>query len=357
MRSPTPVTIASTLPSLLNESSPYDVVIDVRSPSEYADDHLPNSINLPVLSDQQRHEVGLAHKEQGAFAGSRLGAPMVSANIASLMQTHLADKPRDWKPLVYCWRGGQRSNSLATVLARVGWHTDLLEGGYRAYRRAVIQYLEQAPNFDFRVVTGRTGSAKSRLLQTLNQQGEQVLDLEALAQHKGSVLGDLPNEPQPSQRLFESRLAAVIAKFDTTRPVYVESESKKVGKVHIPDLLMLNIRAGQVIRVNASVQWRAEFLLNDYDYFVKDQTLLFAQLDCLVPLHGHDKINAWKELAIQGEWANFVQALLSEHYDPAYDRAIGKNYREPPYVAVTLQGPLQQTLSLAADAIKASTLT
>lgn len=354
MRAPNPVTITSTLLSLLNQSSHYDCVIDVRSPSEYADDHIPNSINLAVLTDQQRHDVGQAHKEQGAFAGSRLGAPMVSANIATLIANHLSDKPREWKPLVYCWRGGQRSNSLATVLARVGWHTDLLEGGYRAYRRSIIQYLEGLPQFDFRVVTGRTGSAKSRLLQTLSQHGQQVLDLEALAQHKGSVLGDLPNEPQPSQRLFESRLATTLAQLDITRPVFVESESKKVGKVHIPDRLMVNIRAGRIIKVQALVQWRAQFLLNDYAYFVKEQTGLFTQLDCLAPLHGHDKIRGWKEHATQGNWPKFVEALLTEHYDPAYDRAIGKNYKQSHYSEVTLQGPLQQALELAATQIIAA---
>jgi tRNA 2-selenouridine synthase len=351
MRTPTLITISNTLASLLRSDSSYACVIDVRSPSEYADDHIPNSINLPVLTDQQRHEVGLAHKEHGAFVGSRLGAPFVSANIASHLTNVLNDKPRDWRPLVYCWRGGQRSNSLATVLARVGWQTDLLEGGYRAYRRSIIQFLEHLPPLDFRVVTGRTGSAKSRLLSTLSARGQQVLDLEGLAQHKGSVLGDLPHESQPSQRLFESRLAAALAKFDFARPVYVESESKKIGKVHIPDPLMKNIRSGKIIKVNASVHWRADFLLNDYDYFVKAQDQLFAQLDCLIPLHGHEKISGWKSLAKQGEWVKFVSALLTDHYDPAYDRAIGKNYTQSHYSDVTLHGELSTTLGLAANQI------
>lgn len=326
---------------LFSKISEFDTIIDVRSPSEYLEDHLPNSINLPVLSDNERHLVGLTHKQDGAFAGSRLGAPLVSRNIANHIETILADRPKTWKPLVYCWRGGQRSGAMATVLARVGWHTNILEGGYRAYRQLILADLSaDLGHLDFRIIAGRTGSAKSLLLQTLAEQGAQVLDLESLAQHKGSVLGDVPNRPQPSQRFFETMLAEQLRGFDRARPIFVESESKKVGRVHVPDVLMAAMRSAPVITVSANLDWRVNFLLEDYQYFVQNSDRLFTQLDCLTPLHGEQKINSWKALAQNGKWFEFVRTMLTQHYDPAYDRAIAKNFKnnEKNLPDVTLEG-------------------
>ncbi len=356
MRQPQPFAI-SQFASQVND---FDTIIDVRSPSEYQEDHIPGSINLPVLNDLERHEVGLKHKTDGAFAGSLLGAPFVARNIANYLQGVLLDKPRQWKPLVYCWRGGQRSNSLATILARVGWQTQIIEGGYKAYRRFVVDYLANPPAVQFIVIAGRTGTAKSLVLHELAKAGEQVLDLEGLALHKGSVLGSLPNIEQPSQKQFESLLYHHLHHFDLTRPVYVESESKKVGKVHIPDALMAAIRGGAVITIEASLAWRVDYLLSDYDYFVSNSTNLFAQIDCLTSLHGNDKITGWKNLALNGRWADFVSALLSEHYDPAYDRAINKNYSSGTHQASvqlvtngSTKEQLTSSIELAAQAVLA----
>jgi tRNA 2-selenouridine synthase len=330
----------------------FDTIIDVRSPAEFNEDHIPGSINLPVLTDEQRHEVGLKHKVDGAFAGSLLGAPLVARNIAHYLETELAQRPRQWKPLIYCWRGGQRSNSLATILARVGWHTHILEGGYKAYRRFIIEHLSAPSKFQYIVLAGRTGTAKSLILQALAKRGEQVLDLEELAKHKGSVLGDLPNIEQPSQKQFESLLFATLNKFDLSRPVYVEAESKKVGKVHIPDTLMENIRNGAVITINAPLTWRVDYLLRDYDSFVKNSAMLFGQIDCLVGLHGKDKIASWKQQASLANWHGFVSGLLSEHYDPAYDRAINRNYTSKrPDCEVTIDhlGPSGEQIDAAVN--------
>jgi tRNA 2-selenouridine synthase len=323
--------------NLAEQLKQFDTIIDVRSPSEFSEDHIRGSINMPVLTDQQRHDVGLKHKVEGAFAGSLLGAPLVARNIAHYLETELANKPRQWRPLIYCWRGGQRSHSLATILARVGWHTHVLDGGYKTYRRFVIDRLNTPTTAQFIVLAGRTGTAKSLILQALAKRGEQVLDLEDLAQHKGSVLGDLPNVAQPSQKHFESLLWSALGQFDLSRPVFVEAESKKVGKVHIPDTLMENIRDGAVITVNALLAWRVDYLLNDYDYFVKNSTVLFEQIDCLVGLHGHEKIEAWKQRANADDWQGFVGGLLSEHYDPAYDRALGRNYNSDGERSVSLE--------------------
>jgi tRNA 2-selenouridine synthase len=319
----------------LNDLTRFDTIIDVRSPAEFALDHLPGAINLPVLSDHERHIVGLMHAEQSAFEGSRHGAALVSHNIAVHLKDSLASKPREWAPLVYCWRGGQRSNSLATVLARVGWRTHVLEGGHQAYRREIVQQLSDPAlvKQSFRVVAGRTGCGKSLVLQELVELGEQVLDLEALAHHKGSVLGDLPNLPQPSQKLFESRIYAALKNFNPERVVYVESESKKVGRCHIPDALIRQMRAAPTITIQATLDWRTQYLLVDYPHFTEQQSALFDQIDCLTPLHGHEKIAAWKKLATDEHWYEFVGALLTQHYDPAYDRAITKNFKQGAAIA------------------------
>jgi tRNA 2-selenouridine synthase len=213
----------------------FDDLIDARSPSEYHEDHLPGAISLPVLDDEERARVGTLYKQDSPFAARRLGAALVSRNIARHLETALAGKPRAWRPLVYCWRGGKRSGALAHVLREVGWAARTLEGGYRAYRRWVVAELAAQPaRFAYRVVHGATGSGKSRLLRALARAGAQVLDLEALAAHRGSVLGGLPGEPQPSQKRFESRLYAALAALDPGRPVYVEGESRKIGQLQVP---------------------------------------------------------------------------------------------------------------------------
>ena len=330
----------------------FDAIIDVRSPAEFALDHMPGAINLPVLSDDERAQVGTVHKQGSAFDGSRIGAALVARNIARLIDTELADKHRTWKPLIYCWRGGQRSQSLALILSRIGWRTHLLEGGYRDYRRAIVDELAcSQADVPFVVIAGRTGTAKSLVLAQLAAQGQQVLDLEGLARHKGSVLGDLPNDPQPSQKMFESSVAAALRGFDRSKPVYVESESKKVGRCHVPDQVMLQMRASKVVTIEASVAWRADYLLQVYQHFVESTLALFKQLDCLVPLHGYDKIEAWKRLAQNAEWTSFVSALLNEHYDPAYDKAISRNFKEPLFSSSG-----QSTISMNLDNPEAAAL-
>ncbi len=351
--------ISLPIKAALNDLTRFDTIIDVRSPAEFALDHLPNAINLPVLSDQERHIVGLMHAEINAFEGSRHGAALVSHNIGVHLATSLANKPREWSPLVYCWRGGQRSNSLATVLARVGWRTHVLEGGHQAYRRQIVQELSDPAlmNQSFRVIAGRTGCGKSLVLQELMASGEQVLDLEALAHHKGSVLGDLPDLAQPSQKLFESRLYAALKRFDPKRIVYVESESKKVGRCHIPDALMQQMRAAPTITIQASLDWRIQYLLVDYPHFTKQQSSLFEQIDCLTALHGYEKIAAWKQLATDQQWAEFVGVLLTQHYDPAYDRAITKNFKQGAAIdAIDISGGGTAAAQRISAAIAAQTI-
>ena len=305
----------------------YDAIVDVRSESEFADDRIPGALNCPVLDDAQRAEIGTLHKQVSAFDARRRGAALVARNIATHLEQQFGDKPRHWKPLVYCWRGGQRSGAMATVMARVGWHVHQLDGGYRAYRRAVIAALDTLPaQFRFRVVCGTTGSGKSRLLRHLQVAGAQVLDLEDLACHRGSVLGGLPHRPQPSQKWFESEIWWRLRRFDPARPVFVESESRKVGDLRVPDALIATMRAADCVQLELPLAERVRLLRDEYLHFEGDPAALHAQLDCLLALHGHDRIGAWKALADAGRWDELVERLLVEHYDPAYLRSIERNF-------------------------------
>lgn len=319
----TGIGIAETLARL----DEFDAIVDVRSPGEFAEDHLPGAINCAVLDDAERARVGTLHAQASPFEARRLGAALVARNIAALIEGRFADMPREWRPLVYCWRGGSRSGSLTTVMQQIGWRVRRLEGGYKAYRHAVLAELAQRPaQFAWRVIVGPTGSGKSRLLRALAEAGAQVLDLEALAEHRGSVLGGLPHQPQPSQKLFESRIWAALRSLDQTRPVFIESESRKVGDLRVPEKLVECMRAAPCVSLELPQAERVRLLREEYSHFEAEPQALCAQLDCLVALHGHERTARWKALALAGQWDEFVDRLLAEHYDMAYRRSIRRNF-------------------------------
>ncbi len=304
----------------------FDEIIDVRSEDEFAEDHIPGAVNLPVLNNAERAEVGTVYKQVSSFDAKKIGAGLVSANIARHLQ-RFQDRPREWRPLVYCWRGGGRSGALAHVLMQVGWRAGRLDGGYKAYRRTVIDELQVLPaNFDWRVVCGMTGTGKSRLLRALREHGAQVLDLEELAAHRGSVLGNLPDAPQPPQKLFESRVWQALRQLDPARPVFVESESKKIGNLRVPEKLIDTMWASACVVIDAAMPVRVALLKEEYAHFLGDAKLLNTQLDCLRPLHGSAVIDAWQQMGITGEWDRLTEDLLVRHYDPAYTRAINAHY-------------------------------
>ena len=306
----------------------FDAIIDVRSEGEFALDHIPGAINCPVLDDDERIRVGTMYKQVNAFEAKKVGAALVSRNIARHIEELWIDKPRDWKPLIYCWRGGNRSGAMAHVLAKIGWPAIQLDGGYKAYRAHVSADLAQPPQLDFRVICGTTGSGKSRLLEVLDSIGAQVLDLEQLAAHRGSVLGNLPGEPQPSQKRFESLVWDKLRHVDPALPVFVESESKKVGNLRVPEAVMAQMRASPCIDLTLSRPNRVRLLMEDYHHFCAEPATLNTQLDCLVQLHGRDKIDTWHGMANGGEMPQLVDELLVEHYDPAYVRSIDRNFAQ-----------------------------
>ncbi|WP_211461594.1 tRNA 2-selenouridine(34) synthase MnmH [Collimonas silvisoli] len=323
MKYPALLSFEEVLPQLRQ----FDAIIDARSQSEFAEDHIPGAINCPVLDDAQRVQIGTMYKQVNAFEAKKLGAVLVAHNIASHIETLFLSKPREWTPLIYCWRGGNRSGSMAHIMAKIGWPVAQLDGGYREYRRYVSASLAELPQrFSFKVICGPTGSGKSRLLQVLAQQGAQVLDLEQMAAHRGSVLGNLPAEPQPSQKTFESRIWEALRHFDPQQPVFIESESKKVGNLRVPDMLMERMRSSPCFAVALARPDRVRLLLEDYAHFIAAPALLNTQLACLTYVHGREKVAYWQQLNLSGRIEELVDELLLKHYDPAYAQSIKRNF-------------------------------
>jgi tRNA 2-selenouridine synthase len=323
-----------TISEYLDAPDQFHTVIDVRAPSEFINDHIPGAVSHPVLSDEERAEIGTLHKQASGFVAKRRGAVLVARNIANTLEKAFAEKPPQWRPLVYCWRGGQRSNSMATIFSRIGWRASVLQGGYKTFRARVLSDLDLLPQtLNWQVLCGRTGTGKSEVLKSLSAAGAQVLDLEAIASHRGSVLGHLPGASQPAQKWFDSQVWEKLRSFDLTRPVFVESESKKIGALQVPQSLMSCMRDSKCIELTASLPERVALLKGQYQHFIGNSeglVHLFRQLDCLSDLHGARKISDWKSLASAQKWDEFVTLILQEHYDPAYDKSIGRNFKRHP---------------------------
>jgi tRNA 2-selenouridine synthase len=306
----------------------FDAVIDARSPSEFAEDHVPGAINLPVLDDAERAEVGTIYVQESRFKARRVGAAYVARNVARHLETALADKSGAFRPLVYCWRGGMRSNAMATILSQVGWRTAVLAGGYRTYRRMVTERLYASePGFRVVLLDGHTGCGKTEVLHALSRRGVQVLDLEGLAEHRGSLFGGLPGRPQPSQKLFESRLLAALDGIDASRMVVVEAESSKVGERMVPPVLWKAMAEAPRIVLSAPEAARAGYLARAYGDAVQDQRSLEEAFQRLPTYPGRKRLEDWSRMIDAGEWQALALALIEQHYDPAYRRSARKHER------------------------------
>jgi tRNA 2-selenouridine synthase len=307
----------------------FSAIIDARSESEYALDRLPGAANWPTLNDEERHRIGTEYVQIGGFEAKKRGAALAAKNIAAHIESKVIDLPRGWKPLVYCWRGGKRSGSLALILSEIGFEVTLIEGGYKAFRAAVVQDIARlATQFNYRIICGPTGSGKTRLLQALGHHGAQILDLEQLAEHRSSVLGLIPGQPQPSQKQFDMRIWHALRQLDPSRTVWAESESKKVGNVSIPGDLMDAMRGSPCARVELPVDERVKLLMEDYEFFVKDTKFFSERLDVLRDLRGHAVINRWQEQIQAGNIATVVRELLEIHYDPGYLSSTRRNFKQ-----------------------------
>jgi tRNA 2-selenouridine synthase len=336
-----------TLTSLADlQSLAVDTVIDVRAPAEYAQDHLPGAINLPVLNDAERAQVGTIYTQDSPFKARKIGGALVAANTARHLQGPLADKDGSWQPLVYCWRGGQRSGAFSTILDQVGWRVQLLHGGYRSYRRLVVETLYDTPtSHRLIMIDGGTGTAKTALLHHLSAAGAQVLDLEGLAGHRGSLFGGIRKQ-QPSQKMFESHLAAALAAVSPARVTFVEAESSKIGERMIPPSLWAQMLQAPRIHISAPLAARSRFLCSAYADLTRDNAHLASLIDHLRPYHAAAVIAQWQKMARDGLWQDLAAGLIGAHYDPRY----AKSAAQSPRALQTLHLPDLDETTLAATA-------
>jgi tRNA 2-selenouridine synthase len=310
----------------LSQLGEFDEVVDVRTPLEYADDHIPGAINAPVLSNEERVLVGTLYK-QSPFDATRVGAAIAARNIARHLDTTFADRPRNWRPLIYCWRGGKRSGSMTAMFNMIGWRARQLEGGYKTYRHSVLEALDTLPaQFRFVVLTGPTGSGKTRLLNALGRAGAQTLDLEALAAHRGSLLGALPSRAQPPQKAFDTSLVQALRGFDAAQPVFVEAESRRIGAITLPIALVEGLHGAPCVVVDVARDERVALLLEEYGHLLDEREYFREQLLKLTPLHGRERIASWCQLLDEDSRAALSEALVTQHYDPAYTRSTRKHF-------------------------------
>lgn len=310
----------------------YDAIIDVRSPAEFAEDHMPGAINLPVLDNDERAEIGTIYVQTSKFLARRLGAAKVARNIAThLLAPPLADAPTGFQPLVYCWRGGQRSNAMATVMAQVGWPVTLLTGGYKTWRRHVVGSLHTAESTlalpPVILLDGPTGTGKTALLAALSAMGEQAVDLEALAEHRGSLFG-ATSRPQPAQKMWESRLMAALEGLDPRRPLFLEAESSRIGNLTVPPRLWAAMQLAHRITLSAPIEARARHIVETYTDIATDRAALAEALGRLPRSHSREARARWQALAASGAVAELAADLMRVHYDPAYARSAAR-YGEP----------------------------
>lgn len=311
----------------------FDDIIDVRSPAEFAEDHIPGAINLPVLSNEERAEVGTIYVQESRFRARRLGAALVTKNISRHLSDGLADKPADYRPLIYCWRGGMRSNAMATILSAIGWRVSVVAGGYQTWRRSTVAGLrDTGPLFNIVLLDGQTGSAKTEILHLLADLGVQTLDLEGAARHRGSVFGNLTGQPQPCQKFFESQIWYDILTFDPEQPIVVEAESSLIGKCGLPDRLLRSMRAAPRIEVSASVEARAGYLVDTYKELIASADRLKRAIESLRPFHARERVATWLELADSGDFLQLAASLTKHHYDPLYTRQ--RKRREDTAIAI-----------------------
>ena len=329
----------------------FGTIIDVRSPGEFALDHVPGAINLPVLNDAERAEVGTIYVQESRLKANRIGAAYVARNIAGYLVDELADRPQTFAPLVYCWRGGSRSESMATILSRVGWRTSLLEGGYKTWRRHVQARLyDETWPLNLVLLDGDTGTGKTEILAGLAARGVQTLDLEGMAGHRGSLFGGLAGRPQPNQKGFESALLRAMEALDPARPIVVEAESSRIGDLMVPPALWARMQAAPRIEVAAPREERARYLVTAYDDITANHGLIEAVIARL-PVHpSQTRLEGWRKWLAEGEYAALAEALMELHYDPAYRRGRRKDGRSP-MAEITLETLDGQSLATAADEI------
>lgn len=305
------------LPSLLNiddflQHRNTISLVDVRSEAEFEHAHIPGAINIPLLNNEQRKTVGTLYKQKGREAAVIAGYEFAGPRFAELFQTFLQLSKQ--KPVVfYCWRGGLRSQICQTILQWGGGYSGRINGGYKSYRKAVLQGFSKPLNYI--VLSGLTGTGKTEILEILSQKGEQIVDLEKLAHHKGSALGALGMPPQNSNEMFENTLFDELVAMDASKPVFVENESRKIGSNVLPEIFWDSLSAATVIEIETDKPQRLKRIMHEYGHFNTDD-LAFCTEKIKKRLGGLALKNALDALYAgnKEEWA----LILMDYYDRTY---------------------------------------
>lgn len=299
----------------LAETIPF---FDVRSPAEFAQAHISGAINLPLFSNEERSAVGTTYKRQNKDKAVLLGLEYVGPKMRYFAE-RAKKKSKDNKILVHCWRGGMRSESMAWLFSQVGLDVKVLEGGYKAFRTYAKQELARKANII--ILSGSTGSGKTDILKEIKKLGQQMVDLEGLAHHKGSAFGAIGEKPQESTEMFENRLFFDFKDLDYSKPIWLEDESKAIGRNHIPDELFLQMRNADVIKVNIPKEVRIERLVKEYTNVDKD--LLIYHINRISKRLGPNNAKLAIEAVEKGDMSHAVDTSLT-FYDKAYDFGLSK---------------------------------
>ena len=333
----------------ITQINKFDEIIDVRSASEYEEDHIPGSTNYPILSNNQRSLVGKLYKDD-FFEANKQGAVFIMQNATYFIDKYFKHNNKNWKPLIYCWRGGKRSQTIQYIFNQIGWQAQILEGGYKAYRNWVIHTIESLANkITFFVINGKTGCGKTKLLQSLEKQGNQIIDLEYLANHRGSFFGKQGN--QPSQKKFESLLCAQLKLIDISKPIFIESESRKIGKIYIPDAILKNMRSSFSFVINVNINQRINFLIQEYQEFIQNPDKFTQIVSRLTPYTTKYQLDLWLQLHQKKDFKQLVVSLLTNFYDIGYSKSLDKNYKDDSKYHVTLKNIEENSLNELAKQI------
>jgi tRNA 2-selenouridine synthase len=293
--------------------------IDVRTPAEYAEATIPGSINVPIFSNEERAHVGTCYKQQGRKTARRLGVELVSPKIPQIIAAVEEARGECKDPVVvFCWRGGLRSHAIATFLNLAGIPARQLVGGHKAFRRMVFDYFEQSEWRPIYVLRGLTGVGKTRVLQRLEARDYPVIDLEGLANHRGSAFGSLGLEPQPSQKKFEALLWARLEQLEDAPYLVTEGESLHIGRVAVPKCFHQAMQVQTSLWLTASLETRTRVILEEYP--ARDQLREQFRLPLLALKErlGTKTVEEFCALLDQGEWETLTRELMVRYYDPLY---------------------------------------
>jgi tRNA 2-selenouridine synthase len=302
------------------------IIIDVRSPCEFVAERIPQAVNIPLLTDQERAEVGTVYAQAGEIVARRLGLKFIAPKIPEIVDRIVELKNHNSSLVVHCWRGGLRSEAVASFLSIVGIDCWRLSGGYKAWRNMVLKEFESDPYpCNSVVLQGRTGAGKTDLLNLLEKSGAQILDLEKLAQHRGSLFGELGLSGQPTQKNFEGMLWERM-QMVCDAPLFIEAEGRKIGNLTLPDFIMRRINSGRRILVTSSTDLRVKRIVSAY--LPESNPELVARAKSILPLLtsrlSKQIVSEIHRLAGQGDFSELVEKLLVQYYDPLYDAKISR---------------------------------